>query len=255
MKFWSRIAPFVGLAGVGGLWWTATASSESVYFPPLQDILVSFRENWLFTRVGSDLVPSLSRVLLGVVIALVAGVLGGLLLGASRTLYRATQTQLEFLRSLPPVLLLPPSLLVLGTGSGMKVFVIALGSVWPILLATTASVRSTDEVTMDMARVFGLGWSARMRSVVLPATLPSVLAGLRTALPIGLVLMVVTELVASTNGIGYFILESQQTFNLTAMWSGVLLLGVLGMTLSLVVVRLEQIVQARIVPTSRGGQS
>lgn len=255
MRFWDRAAPFVGLVGTGALWWAVSADSESVYFPPLRDILVSFRENWMFARVGSDLVPSLSRFLLGMAFAVAAGVLGGLCLGLSRTLYRATQPQLEFLRSVPPVLLLPASLLVLGTGSGLKVFVIAAGSVWPILLATTAGVRSTDEVTTDMARVFGLGRSARTWTVVLPAALPSVLAGLRTAVPIGLALMVISELVASTNGIGYFILESQQTFDLTAMWSGVLLLGLVGTSLSLLVARLERSAQARIVPTSLGGRS
>ena len=255
MSLWDRAAPLVGLLAAAALWWVVSADSESFYFPPLRDILVSFRENWMFARVGSDLVPGMARFLSGMALALAAGVVGGLCLGLSRTLYRAARPQLEFLRSVPPVLLLPPSLLVFGTGSGMKVFVIAAGSLWPILLATTAGVRSTDEMMTDMARVFGLGRSARIRTVVLPAALPSILAGVRTAVPIGLVLMVVSELVASTNGIGYFILESQQTFDLTAMWSGVLLLGVVGTSLGLLVARLERAAQARIVPTSVGGRS
>lgn len=248
------LLPLVGIATAVTTWWFASAGSTSFYFPPLADILRAFADNWLFERVGTDLAPSLARFALGLCAALVVGVSVGTALGVMPMLRRALTPQLEFLRSTPPVLLLPPSLLLFGTGSGMKVFVIALGSLWPILLATTAGVRAADAVAIDMGRVFGLSRGARLRSIVLPAALPSVVAGLRSALPIALVLMVISELVASTNGVGYFLVEAQLTYDLTAMWSGVLLLGIIGLLLGLVLAWIDRRVQAVIAPTSRGGQ-
>lgn len=248
------LLPVVGLAAAVTAWWFLSAGSTSFYFPPLADIAEAFADNWLFERVGSDLAPSLGRFGLGLLGAVVLGVVAGVLLGRAPRLQNAFQPQLEFLRSTPPVLLLPPSLLLFGTGSGMKVFVIALGSVWPILLATITGVRASDSIALDMGRVFGLGRTALLRHVVLPNALPSVVAGIRSALPIAMVLMVVTELVASTDGVGYFILQAQQSYDITDMWSGVLLLGFVGMALSLALAWIERRVQAVVVPTSQGGQ-
>lgn len=248
------LLPVVGLVGALTGWWFLSAGSTSFYFPPLADIADAFADNWLFERAGGDLAPSLGRFALGMLGATVSGVVVGVLLGRAPRLHRALQPQLEFLRSTPPVLLLPPSLLLFGTGSGMKIFVIALGSVWPILLATITGVRASDSIALDMGKVYGLGRTALLRHIVLPNALPSVVAGMRSALPIALVLMVVTELVASTNGVGYFILQSQQTYDITDMWSGVLLLGVVGMVLSLALSWIERRVQAAVIPTSQGGQ-
>lgn len=255
MKFTIRVLlPVIGFVAALAIWWVASADSTSLYFPPLSKILEAFNENWLFARVGTDVAPSLSRFALGFLFATIAGVALGVLLGISPRMQRAFRPQLEFLRSTPPVLLLPPSLMLFGTGPEMKVFVIALGTVWPILLATTTGVRSADAVAIDMGRVFGMNKITRLRHVVIPGALPSIIAGLRSALPIALVLMVVTELVASTNGVGFFILQSQQNFDLVNMWSGVLLLGVIGMALNLILGWAERRVQAVVSPTSRGGQ-
>jgi ABC-type nitrate/sulfonate/bicarbonate transport system permease component len=248
------LLPVVGLAGAFATWWVASDGSTSLYFPPLRDIVRAVSENWLFERVGSDLTPSLVRFAWGFLGATVLGVSIGVLLGTTPRLHRVLQPQLEFLRSTPPVLLLPPSVLLLGTGSGMKIFVIVLGSIWPIILVTIAGVRSADAVAVDMGKVFGLGRRARMTRIVMPGALPSIVAGMRSALPIALVLMVVTELVASTDGIGYFILQSQQTFNITDMWSGVLVLGVIGMALSLTLAWIERRVLSSVSPTSKGSR-
>lgn len=249
------LLPTVGLVAAIGTWWLVSAESTSLYFPPLADIWDAFVENWLSARAGQDVAPSLARFFAGFGAACAVGITLGLVIGVSSTWQRALRWQLEFLRSTPPVLLLPPSLLIFGTGSGMKVFVIALGSMWPVLLATISGVRGTDRIALDMARVFGLSLAARIRRVVLPGTLPAIVAGMRSALPIALVLMVVTELVASTNGIGYFILQSQQQFDLVGTWSGVVLLGVIGMVLNLTLAFVERRIHARVLPTSEGARS
>ena len=222
------------------LWGVASAGSETYYFPPLTDILETFADTWLFERVGSDVLPSLARMGAGYAIAVVIGVSVGLLLGLSRRARIATAPIVEFLRSIPPPALLPFAILVIGVGNSMKVFIIAFVCVWPILLNTVDGVTSVDPTLRDTTRVYGIDARDRLRRVMLPAASPQIFAGMRTSLSLALILMVISEMVASTNGIGYFVLQSQRTFAIPEMWSGILLLGILGYTLNGIFVLIER---------------
>jgi ABC-type nitrate/sulfonate/bicarbonate transport system permease component len=214
------------------LWGLLSAGSDTYYFPPLTDILSTFADTWLFERVGSDVVPSLERMGLGFAIAVVIAVTAGLLLGMSRRARIAAAPIVEFLRAIPPPALLPFAILVIGVGSSMKVFIIAFVCIWPILLNTIDGVRGIDPTLDDTTRVYGISSRDRIWRVMLPAATPQIFAGMRTSLSLALILMVISEMVASTNGIGYFVLQSQRTFAIPEMWSGILLLGILGYVLN-----------------------
>jgi ABC-type nitrate/sulfonate/bicarbonate transport system permease component len=222
------------------VWWVASANSKTFYFPPLKDILTTFKDTWLFKRVGSDVVPSLERMFAGFFIAAAVGIVGGLLLGLSRRARRAAAPIIEFLRAIPPPALLPFAILVVGVGASMKIFVIAFVCVWPILLNTIDGVIGVDPTLRDTTRVYGISDRDRLWRVMLPAASPQMFAGLRTAVSLALILMVISEMVASTNGIGYFVLQSQRTFAIPEMWSGILLLGILGYALNGIFVLLEK---------------
>jgi ABC-type nitrate/sulfonate/bicarbonate transport system permease component len=209
-------------------WGTWSAGADNFFFPPLTDILRTFKETWLFSRFGSDAVPSLERMALGFGLAVLLGVGGGLLLGSSPVIGRLADPLVEFLRAIPPPLLIPIAILVLGIGAQMKVAVIAAGCVWPILLNTIDGVRGTEPTLLETSRVYGVGRWDILRSVVLPAASPRIFAGLRIALSLALILMVISEMQASTNGIGFFVLQAQRSFAIPEMWSGILLLGLLG---------------------------
>jgi ABC-type nitrate/sulfonate/bicarbonate transport system permease component len=210
------------------LWGVLSAGSKTYYFPPLTDIFTAFKDNWLFSRVGSDVVPSMVRMWLGFGIAAVVGVGGGLLLGLSRRARRGADPILEFLRAIPPPALLPFAILVLGVGNDMKVFIIALVCLFPVLLNTIDGVTGVDPTLRDTTRVYGIARGDRLWRVMLPAASPQIFAGMRISLSLALILMVISEMVASTNGIGYFVLQSQRTFAIPEMWSGIFLLGILG---------------------------
>lgn len=217
-----------GLVAVLVTWWVWSSNADSLYFPPLPDILVAFRKNWLFDRLGSDVLPSLEHLFAGLAIAIVLGVGGGLLLGLVPLLQRGLHPLLEFLRALPPPIFLSFGLLLLGTGVAMKVAVVALGPLWPILLNTVDGVRETDQARLDMARVFGIGRWGQLLRITIPGAMPRIMAGVRVAIPLALVLTVISELTASTEGIGYFVEQSSTSYAITDMWSGILLLGLLG---------------------------
>jgi ABC-type nitrate/sulfonate/bicarbonate transport system permease component len=233
------------------LWAVWSAGSETFYYPPLTEILETFSETWLFERVGSDVVPSLLRLSAGYAIAVVAAVLVGIPLGLNRTARRAASPIVEFLRAIPPPALLPLAIVVVGVGNLMKVLIIAFVCLWPVLLNTIDGITGIDPTLNDTARSYGVRGLTRLRLVVLPAAGPQIFAGMRNSLSLAVILMVISEMVASTNGIGFFVLQSQRSFAIPEMWSGILLLGILGYVLNLLFVLVER----RVLAWHRGAHS
>jgi ABC-type nitrate/sulfonate/bicarbonate transport system permease component len=233
----------VPLAVIAVLWFWS-AGSDVYYFPPLKDVLNTFKDTWLFERIGSDVVPSLVRLFIGYFIAVAVGVGGGIALGLSPVLRRVAAPIVEFLRAIPAPALLPFALLVLGVGNDSKIFVIAFVCLWPILLNAVDGVTGVDPTLVDTGRVYRIPASDRLRRVVLPAAAPQIFAGLRTSLSLALILMVISEMVASSNGIGYFVLQSQRSFAIPEMWSGIILLGLLGYAFNAVFLLVERRVLA-----------
>lgn len=219
-----------------GVW---SSQNATFFFPPLTDILSTFRQNWLFDQFSTNVVPSLYRLGVGFTLCVIIGVGAGLLLGTHEWLRRFTDPVTEFLRALPPPALIPFGIVLLGVGNEMKLFVIVLGSVWPILLNTVDGVRGVDSTLIGTTKIYGIPARARLMRVVLPAASPQIFAGMRTALSLTLILVIVSELVASTDGIGYFVLSSQRRFAIEDMWSGILLLGILGYFLNTLLVLTE----------------
>ncbi|MEV1290347.1 ABC transporter permease [Micromonospora sp. NPDC049679] len=215
------------------IWWVSTENSENFYVPPLRTILRTFGEVWTLDKLRIDVWPSLWRLAAGYAIAVVVGVALGVLVGTSRWVRALLEPVLEFFRAIPPPVLVPVIMLFAGIDHTMKIVVIAVGSVWPILLNTVEGVRAVDEVLSDTCRSYGLTGFARLRHLVLRAASPQIVAGMRQALSIGIILMVISEMTAASNGLGYTIVEFQRSFAIPEMWSGILLLGLLGFLLSL----------------------
>ena len=214
-------------------WLVLSAGSKSFYFPSLSSILHRTREVWFFNGIVENMLPSLIRILAGFGLGLLGGVVVGTMLGLLPRIEGAIRPLLEFLRSTPGVALLPIAVIFLGIGDGMKIFMIALASMWPILLNTIDGVRSVEPVLLQVARSYRLTLADRVRFIYIPNAAPQIFAGARVSLAIAAVVMVVTELIGSPGGIGYFILDSQRSFKILDMWSGIVMLGVLGFLLNL----------------------
>lgn len=231
--------------------WARTA--DDFFFPPLSEIGGTFADEWLFTRIPTDLLPSLGRMLAGFALAVLIGVALGALLGFSRTLSTALDPVLQFLRALPPPALIPVSLLIFGAGDSAKVFLIALGALWPVLLNTVDGVRGVDRTALDMARSYRVPAHARLTRLILPAALPRIFAGARTALGIAIILMVVSELIGADNGVGYFVQLAQRGFDIPEMWAGTVLLGLLGFGFNVLFVAIEKrVLHWHLATTGRG---
>ena len=223
------------------VWELVTQLAASPFFPPPSRIAQAAVQQWFLSdTVVGDLLASLGRIAAGWLIAVVVGVALGTLLGRSRTALDYFGPLFAFMRAVPPPVLVPVFLVLLGIGAPMQITVIVFGVVWPILLNTVDGVRSVDQVKVDTARSFRIPRAQWIFGVVLPAATPKIFAGLRVSLSLALVLMVVSELVGSTDGIGYRLMFDQRQFDFPAMWAGIVLLGILGYALNTALLAVER---------------
>lgn len=214
------------------LWFLASAGSTDPFVPPLSHILGTFPRAWPVEALVGHVGSSLGRLLAGYALACVIGVVFGVLIGQIRWLRALLEPALEFVRAIPSVMAIPVLMLFLGIGDVMKIAVIALGSVWPILLNTVEGVRGVDPTVRDVVRAYHFGPRARLMDVILPSASPQIFAGARQALSLAIILMVISEMFASTNGLGYSVVLAQRSFAIPQMWTGILLLGLLGVILA-----------------------
>jgi ABC-type nitrate/sulfonate/bicarbonate transport system permease component len=206
-------------------------------FPVLRDILTS----------GAFIVPLGQTLLLlfaGYAIACILGVGVGLAMGTSRRIEDLFEPLVELIRPIPKPALVPPLFLFLGLGATMKTTVVAVGAFFPVLISTIQGVRGVDPVALDTARTFGCPPLRTIFKVVLPASLPIILTGMRVSLGLGLILVVLAEMLAGQGGLGFLILDMQRSFEVKEMYAWIVILAVIGLGLNAVF----EIVESKVVP-------
>jgi ABC-type nitrate/sulfonate/bicarbonate transport system permease component len=217
--------------------WEAASRLEWInplIVPPLSKIFASFGSLVLSGEIPRQIAASMTRAAIGYFLAAGLFIPLGILMGLFDVCHRALEVIVEMLRPIPPPVVIPVALLLFGLEDEMKIFVIFFSCAWPILLNTIDGVRSIERVLLNTARTFGLTQLQIIRRVVLPASAPQIMTGLRISLPITLILVVISEMVGSTNGIGYFVLDSQRRFRVSQMYAGMLALAILGYSLNAV---------------------
>jgi ABC-type nitrate/sulfonate/bicarbonate transport system permease component len=225
-KVAAEVAVPVALLAGWQLW---TVHAHSQFFPRLSTILVEFRDLWLFSQFGTDVVPSLERIGLGFGIAAVAGVALGVPIGLSRWLRLWAMPHIEWWRAVPPPALLPISIVLLHSiENRQKVAFIAFFCLFPVLLNTIEGVRGIDPTLMETARSYGIPRRERLWRLVLPAAAPQIAAGMRNSLSLAVITMVLAEYFQGTNGVGYVLNISKNTYQMAPMWASIVLIGVLG---------------------------
>lgn len=210
------------------IWWVASANSTNVFIPPLSKIVTAVARDFANGKLIEAMGVSLSNLAIGLAIAIVVGVVFGLILGETQRLRLILDPFIHFVRSVPQSALVPLIIGAFGIGAEPKIYAIAFACVWPILLNTIDGARGVEVGVRRVSRVFKVPRALYYRKVVLPGAMPQIVAGVRVALPIGIVVMIVSELFASNKGLGFYILNSSSTFQIPQTWGGALLVGVIG---------------------------
>jgi len=227
------------------LWWVVTAGSTNPYFPPLSRVLDNLTGYWLGGAGTEHLLDSVRNLGVGLGIAVVLGIGLGMLIGQVRVLDQAVAPTFEFVRAIPATALLPFAMVVFGLGTTMKIVIIALGCFFPVLLNVIDGCRQLPPTLLDTTRSFKIrGWFHQV-NVVAPAIYPRAAAGIRIAIPLALILVVTSEMTGTSTGIGFVLTTAQSSFNLVAVWSAILLLGILGVLLNLLFGAVERLTDRR----------
>lgn len=221
-------------------WWVASAGSTNIFIPSLESILSSLGRDLSNGVILSGAGYSLTNLGVGLLLAVVVGIAGGLILGETKRLREIVDPVIHFFRSVPQAALVPLIIGAFGIGQGPKIYTIAFACMWPVLLNTIDGVLGVEPTVRKFSKVYRIPRGLHFRRVVLPAALPQIVAGVRVALPIGITVMVVSELFASNKGLGFYILNSSATFQVPETWAGALLVGVIGYILSLLFVVVER---------------
>jgi ABC-type nitrate/sulfonate/bicarbonate transport system permease component len=199
-----------------------------VLFPPPSQVLAAAIPMTLSGEIPWNIVVSLQRAGTGFALAAVLGIGVGLATARSKLARDLTEPLLHGFRSLPVIALVPISVLWLGIGENAKVALITLGAFFPIWIATFIGVRDVHPVYLRSASCLGANRWQTLLFVVLPAALPLILAGMRQAIAISLIVLVAAELAGATAGVAYMMSMGHQLFRVDIMFAGLFLLGAMG---------------------------
>lgn len=235
---WSGLALLAALLvlwEVSAGWWVSSNN-----WPRLSVVLLSLVQGLRSGELLQVFASSLYRMAAGYAAGTAVAVLVGLWLARQRWARAALEPLLEVLRPIPIPAIVPPLILLLGVDDAMKIFVVAFSCFFPVLINTMAGVRAVDATVLDVARTFQLGAIRTLWRVVVPSSLPYILAGMRVSLALALIVTVVAEMIAGSAGIGYHIVTMQYAMRAGDMYAAIVLLALTGYALNALVVALER---------------
>jgi nitrate/nitrite transport system permease protein len=192
--------------------------------------------------IGLHLLASLGRVAVGFGIATVIAIPLGIVLGLSNLANRALDPYVQVLRPVSPLAWLPIGLALFKSSQTTAIFVIAISSIWPILLNTIFGVRSIPKSYLDVARTLGTSRWATLRHIVLPAAAPNIVAGLRVGIGIAWLVIIAAEMLTGGTGIGYYVWNEWNDLSISSIITAILVIGGVGLVLD----RLFALLQARV---------
>jgi NitT/TauT family transport system permease protein len=227
-------------------WQIAVRGSGNEILPTPSEVFFGLGELVHKGLLVKYVVASLFRVTWGFSLAVIVGVPLGLTLGWFRPAYEALNPFIQFLRPISPIAWIPLAILWFGVSDAAPIFLIFLSSVFPITVSASAAVQNLQTVYLRAARNFGLGGFELFRRVILPATFPQVLTGLRIALGVAWLVVVAAEMIAVNSGLGYLIIDARNAgkrYDLVV--AGMVIIGSIGLVLDLLMRRLERIESLR----------
>jgi nitrate/nitrite transport system permease protein len=239
----------LGFAAFVALWQLGANSSPDVPAPldgarTLAELLADpLRDNGPNDKgIGLHLFTSLQRVFAGFAAAALIGIPAGLLIGASSRAWKAINPLVQLLRPVSPLAWFPIWLALTRDTGVAAVFVIVITALWPTLINTAAGAAHIPHDQRNVARVFRFGRLAYIRHVLIPNALPSVITGLRLSMGIAWMVIVAVEMLSGNSGVGFYVWDSYNAGNLSAVVAAIVLIGLVGLVLDAVLVRVSRLV-------------
>jgi ABC-type nitrate/sulfonate/bicarbonate transport system permease component len=228
----------LGVAGIVALLaiWEVAARTNLVdprFLPPPSEVLPQLATIVTFADFWGAIGDTLTAWALGLAIAFVLGAVLGVVVGLSPFMKRATHSTVEFLRPIPSVALIPLAVLLFGVRIESSLLLIVYASFWQIFIQVLYGVADVDQVAMATGRSYGFTTWQRVKSIVLPTTLPYLMTGLRLAAAVALILAITAQLIIGTPGLGLEISRAQNGGQYATMYALVVATGLLGVVINL----------------------
>jgi sulfonate transport system permease protein len=179
-------------------------------------------------ELGHQILGTVQRMLYGWVLASLLGVALGALIGISKVAREYLTPMLDWIRPMPASAIVPVAISLLGLTDAMVLAIISFGALWPMLLATIHGFAAVEPRLLEVSRALGLSRWSVVWKIALPNAMPDILAGMRIGLTVSLILTVVGEMLASRDGLGMWILLAARSFRSADLFSGVIVLGLIG---------------------------
>lgn len=215
---------------------------DQTFLPRLSSMIQALAERAQTGAFWQALGDTITTWMIGLVIANVAGLILGALIGSMSFVRDLTSSTIEFLRPIPSVALIPLAVLLWGTGREATLLLVIYASFWQVLIPAIHGVQDVDPVARDTARSYRLRWSTRVSRLTLPTMLPYVLTGFRLSATIALILTITGELIISTPGLGQMIGVAQATGSVQLMYGLVIVTGILGLLVNVGARRFERLI-------------
>jgi NitT/TauT family transport system permease protein len=219
---------------------TFTGLIPSYFLPSPSEVLQSFETLLMNGQLVQDTSLTLMRVVLGLTVSALVGIPLGILMGWSNTVKDFSSLMVGILRPIPPIAWIPFAILWFGVGLESAIFIIFVGSVFPILINTMDGVKRVDKVLLESAYTLGASNSQVLRKVAVPASLPSIVTGLKVGVGVGLMCTVAAEMIGSNSGLGYLIFTSTSMLDTGSAIVGMLTIGVIGLGADYLFSRIEK---------------
>ena len=182
-------------------------------------------------KLLKNTIDSLFKVFGGLILAALVAIPLGVLLGWYKTLEDLCSFVISILRPIPPIAWIPFSILWFGIGTVPAIFIIFMGCVFPILVYTIDGVKRTDKVLIESAQTLGASDSKVLTRVVLPSVFPNIVSGLKVGVGIALMCTISAEMIGSSSGLGYMILQATSRFDPGTTVVGMIVIGLIGLIL------------------------
>jgi sulfonate transport system permease protein len=231
------VLPWLLPFGLVGLWQILSMNGwiSTSIVPAPSEIWIAARQLADRGELQHDILVSLRRVAVGFSAGATIGLLLGVLVGLSELAHDVVDRSLQMVRTVPHLALVPLMILWFGIGEEPRVLLVALGSLFPVYINTVGGIRNVDPKLVELGRSYGLGEAALVWSVILPAALQPILVGIRYALGVAWLTLVVAETIASRDGIGYLVQNARELLRIDIIVLAIALYAIAGWLADLLV--------------------
>ncbi len=236
----------IGILGLLLIWWIGGKLVEN---SPGMFAFAMFAPEPALTRLWDMIqsgevremsIPSLYRVGLGLVFAIMIGVPVGIMIGRMAVLREVTNIPFQFLRMISPLSWMPIAVMAFATWDAAIIFLITVAAVWPIMFSTAAGLRRLDPAWLKVARNLGASPWHQLTTVILPAIATDILTGIRLALGVAWIVLVPAEYLGVTSGLGYAINDARDTLDYDRLAATVVVIGIIGFFLDFICLKAVQ---------------